>query len=596
MDGNNNNETDKSIEDDNVRKQSESISSDPSLAAKEHLENFFDSRKDDVDMLSRSIYATYKKNPEKWFQRLTNVINVAFQEKMKDCHHGGTKSNCIVSTKYKDLVSRNLPMDEIGQLFDKAKDNSNKQTITNYFKSARKEQPEEVDVAVAGSSGNTKQQESSASASNDNEVNFQLPTTKQKEIFKVFSVSPKDSLNIETSLKIDQDIIASEKPVALVKQFLALHENVEKKKYYERPKSKFYDEKAQIFNAINDIKKSFERLSYLTDKEKRIEDSMKLKFDEIPAFFAKNRDEVQSLGKSIFLQLNSSSFSKQLKSVIHKLQKRLSNLHKTETPDGNLRVSCYKAGFSWTECMEKIDRDGWIPDVKRANLRFEDLEKCRDVFRSMEYDDQEFITGDGLLNWLNKTERKIQALDTLVENLPIVKFVKRGKIVLCAVETFLHSRSMVEDFFDAVIEEENKVPDVEVRKGTVPNLPRKQGSGRPRIVEQNPDILETTRAFAESAGISAHNRRREGVGRFGFTIEDCQKVIRDKLFSNNPELCPSLTTIRRMFEAPSLARKTKSFYKGDIECRPGTKRNDDPYDGEVHPHRHECSAFVKITK
>ena len=110
MDGNNNNETDKSIEDDNVRKQSESISSDPSLAAKEHLENFFDSRKDDVDMLSRSIYATYKKNPEKWFQRLTNVINVAFQEKMKDCHHGGRKSNCVVSTKFKDLATKDYSL------------------------------------------------------------------------------------------------------------------------------------------------------------------------------------------------------------------------------------------------------------------------------------------------------------------------------------------------------------------------------------------------------------------------------------------------------------------------------------------------------
>lgn len=611
MDGNNNSAAANDEEAEEVVSSSVSDGPELKLTPKQNFEKFLSSQEKDVRLFSKSPVATYS-NPRNWYQNLINILNVAFDAKTKDLSTDSsglskdcTSGSCVVTSKYKDLESKKLPLDEIKQLFHRAKTNFEKDknikqsTITSFFQRAKKVVPIPQEfVCEEGNHVAMEQARVMSPVNRDEGANLNFSTISRKEVFRIFSVSFKDSENIVDALKLDLEIIKSDKPVALVKQFYELYAEVEKKKFYDQKKGTFAEEKSQVLQTLDEIKEQFQRLAYLSDKEKRGEDAKKLDFEEIPDFFAKNREEVQRVGKGLFLRLNSPPFSSSLSKVIIKLQKRISNLNKiSESANGELVTTCSNAGFTWSECLSKIEEDGWIPSHKNGNIFYEDFEKCHDIFISMQRDGQEFITGETLLQWLNKSERKMQCLKTLVENLPIIKFVRFGTIILVAVETFMSSSSMITDFIEIVRQDENKVPDVEVIEGTVPQLPSKEGrSGRTRLVDQNPEILETIRTYAESSGISAHNRRHESTGRFGFNIEDVQKVLKNKFFSNNPEKCLSLATIRRTFEAPSQARKSKSYYKGDIPCRPASKKNDAPGNGVIHPHRHQCSSFVKSVK
>ena len=82
------------------------------------------------------------------------------------------------------------------------------------------------------------------------------------------------------------------------------------------------------------------------------------------------------------------------------------------------------------------------------------------------------------------------------------------------------------------IAEQEKVKDPEnqiiVTEGEIIQEPRKEGSGRVRIVQNNPEVLDKARSYAESAGMAAHDRRRSEVGRFGSDW----KVSMSKVFVN----------------------------------------------------------------
>merc|ERR1712012_1349548 len=119
MDGNNNS----AAANDGEEGVSSSISDGPELklTPKQNLEKFLSSLEKDVCLFSKSSVATYS-NPRNWYQNLINILNVAFDAKTKDC----TSGSCVVSSKYKDLESKKLPLDEIKQLFHRAKTNFGK--------------------------------------------------------------------------------------------------------------------------------------------------------------------------------------------------------------------------------------------------------------------------------------------------------------------------------------------------------------------------------------------------------------------------------------------------------------------------------------
>ena len=106
---------------------------------------------------------------------------------------------------------------------------------------------------------------------------------------------------------------------------------------------------------------------------------------------------------------------------------------------------------------------------------------------------EEAIQSCKLLEWLDITEKRQTALESLVENLPLL-MVQAGDVkILLNVSTFLKSDSLMAQLMTIAKEEksfaDNQNKDLNTTEGTVPNITRKPGSGRKRIVEERPEIF-----------------------------------------------------------------------------------------------------------
>ena len=122
---------------------------------------------------------------------------------------------------------------------------------------------------------------------------------------------------------------------------------------------------------------------------------------------------------------------------------------------------------------------------------------------------------------------------------------------------------------------------------------RKGISGQPSITSKSPQIVDVVAEFIKQHGFSAQNRRRtEKSSSNGVTV----KQIQQHLYTNYPELKEhkiSLTTIRRMFQAPNKHLKAASRYKALISARVGIKQNSYR---EFHADAHYLFARNKIRR
>ena len=101
---------------------------------------------------------------------------------------------------------------------------------------------------------------------------------------------------------------------------------------------------------------------------------------------------------------------------------------------------------------------------------------------------------------------------------------------------------------------------------------RKGIGGQPSITSKFPQIADAVAEFIMQHGFSVQNRRT-GTG---YSTGVTGKQIQQHLYTNYPELKEykiSLTTIRRMFQAPNKHLKATSRYKVLINARGGTKQN-----------------------
>ena len=93
------------------------------------------------------------------------------------------------------------------------------------------------------------------------------------------------------------------------------------------------------------------------------------------------------------------------------------------------------------------------------------------------------------------------------------------------------------------------------------------------LVTKFPGIVEEVAEFVKQHGFAAQCRRRDDTSySSGVTINQ----IMEHLYVKFPELKDhtiSLSTIRRMFEAPNKGRTTNERYKGYVSARVGTKFN-----------------------
>ena len=96
---------------------------------------------------------------------------------------------------------------------------------------------------------------------------------------------------------------------------------------------------------------------------------------------------------------------------------------------------------------------------------------------------------------------------------------------------------------------------------------------KPPHISKFPGIVDEVTEFVKQHGFAAQSRRRNETGySSGVTI----KQIQNHLYSTFPELKQhkiSLSTIRRMFDAPDKGNNASAHYKEYVHARVGTKSN-----------------------
>lgn len=96
--------------------------------------------------------------------------------------------------------------------------------------------------------------------------------------------------------------------------------------------------------------------------------------------------------------------------------------------------------------------------------------------------------------------------------------------------------------------------------------------GRPSLVSKFPEIVLCATSFIKANGFSAHERRREEVGKVGVSLHE----IRDHLLANVPNLKShgiSLSSVARLLEPPRHGTIASKRYKGLVAARVPGKRN-----------------------
>jgi len=545
-----------------------------------------------VKLISRSKYATY---PKAWnvYQKIVNIQNVKQSKKMIDTQYGKT---CPILASYKNLMESEK--ENLTKALTALKDDIDS-ALSNYQKESQSQRSvKDFFRPITGPSDKTPKKDDNLQKANAAcPQNHPTATEETKStlsgLFKVLNIHASPA-NIEETIKIDKTLMKSTETVQLIKTFYKNKEDFERKSVFQHRASAFLENKQSILNKLGEFKSSFNHLHDLCDKTKNMELAQTFPFAEMGTFLNKRLEEATLLGKELFLRLNSGPFKAELKKMNHEYRKRFSYLGKEV--DKSLHICCHNAENSWEECLQKI-HDNWIPNNSNGNVTIGNLETCRNLFAGLEIRGDHYIPSNTLLDWLGIESTRALALKTILENLPIIQIKKGFTSILMSVTSFLSSKDMLEDMMKVVQEQSDKTTNKDgtilKRPGEDPDTLRKEGSGRKRIVEENPRILEAVQNFAENAGVAAHIRRRENVGLFGFSMKDLQNMLSEMIFNGKTENAPSIKTLRRLFEAPSQASNSKRYYKAYIKARPGTKANNAPAGGKRHSHQHECFTTVR---
>ena len=539
----------------------------------------------DLLAFAKSTHACYK-DPRCNFHHIINILTVSRSKPVKS-QQGGS-SGCEIMSTYKDWLTQNKLFEHIPAEFEIAKKKSKSQkTMKDFFK--------KVDIAKTVST-------SSDTVNNNNRDPIPTPPSsspdrsevKASPLFHVLDISSAEERVIREATKIDQELFNSKDVVLKLVNFKKDEKELKEKASWDNKSSKFYSQKRYVRTEMEGIKKHFLEAKSLLDKEDSFKEAAGLPMEEVGPFLVDRTNKGKEMVKRALVRLRSKEFLDTLKHVNHTMRKRISNIDMNHNPDSEMKFECHNLE-PWEECLKKLDEKDSKPLSKTGNISMEHFVTCYDIFHDLELRGGDFISAADLLDCLKITEKKMLALETLVKNLPILMARKNGTILLLNAVVFLRSDTQILDMMKVAKTSKDPESPIDVTEGNT-EQPRKEGSGRIRIVDENPEVLEKAKSYAESSGMAAHDRRRSEVGRFGFCMEDVQTFLRNSCYKDFPEKVPSLATIRRMFEPPSLARNSKSYYKADISARPGVKRNDAPASGDHHPHIHECATGFRLSR
>ena len=571
----------------------------------------------DIRDIANSHYASFP-DPKSNFQKIIVILNVSKSMRLKDKQFGA--EFCPITTCYRELVKEGLPIPKVEAELKIALKNYRENlaafsetkarrqaSVTDFFKKVNISQD-----STSSSKHDSENNTSSKSAGQSKNVPLaQKSATSNNSLSGLLIVlgieDVVDGSKIEGSIKMDARIIESKETVSLLQKFLSLRVQFEKKSVSTLHKhSAFSADLRKITEDLDEFKADFMNLDQLCDKEKNMRIAQSLEMSEMGKFMSSKYEEANSICKRMFLKLNSGPFKSFLRRMIHEFQKRLSHykmIEKAEAEGGSLSLVCFNPDKTWDECLQLLMDQNWQPTSNVGEMSISHFERCKDFFVAMELRGDQFVFDSELLEWLGIKTKRASVLDTLIKNLPIIQIKRGSTSILINVICFLNDREIMTEFMALFQErEENskdqKVPDENLHKEVPPNLPRKPGSGRPRIIEQNPEIFDVVKDFAESAGhgLAAHGRRQDEVGRFGFSMPDLRKQVQEKLFKENPDKAPSEKTLRRLFEAPTKKANSHTRYRADIRARPGTHKNDAASGEDRHPHQHQCFTIVRLIR
>ena len=251
---------------------------------------------------------------------------------------------------------------------------------------------------------------------------------------------------------------------------------------------------SQIFEDLKSIKDSLARAVLLCDKERNHSEARDLPLEEMLDFLTKRTEEANSEVRGAFLRLRSKEFLDNLKDMNHEMRRRINYVDLTHPPTKeDFKITCNKAASTWSECLKSLEDSEWKPTSSCGNVNLNHFYTCRDMFVAAELRGEEAIQSCKLLEWLDITEKRQTALESLVENLPLLMVQAGDVTILLNVSTFLKSDSLMAQLMTIAKEEksfaDNQNKDLNTTEGTVPNITRKPGSGRKRIVEERPEIF-----------------------------------------------------------------------------------------------------------
>ena len=469
-----------------------------------------------VALLSSSPYATYK-TPSTNCHKIVNILNVARSKKIIGLQNGS--KDCAILKAYREMIK--LPADQllanVKDEFEKAMKMfrvSKKQTCINQF--FKPLNPDSVNTRIV-SSDRENNTTIASQTGNKTSSKEQISSRMEESVLHVLGLSDDEVKLIKTGLKIDEDLFQCKFVASKIRDFYSNEEILSEKTAWETKKSKFATSKNHVKTELDESRELFKAVASLCDKEKGMQEVKNLPLEEAGPFLVERAREANSEAKRGFLKLLSPGLKDNLKELNHYMRKRMSNIDKSYSKDTEIKFSCFKAQFSWAECLVHLEETDWKPTLKKGHVKIEHFYSCFEHFRSAELRGDEYLDSEDLLDWLQVKESRRLVLNTLVENLPILMARKGGKTALINVTSFLDSKFLIEDLMEASgKEKQNKFDDIEVTEGVVPHVPRKEGSGRVPIV--NESILEKVREYSQSAGMASHERRREDVGRVGFVM------------------------------------------------------------------------------
>jgi len=560
-----------------------------------------DENKIKLQELQRSKYVIYK-TPKSDHENVMNIFSVSHEKKPKD---GREAKECNILKLWRSLSERNCLSTNVPAELSKALENVKKEkpqaSIKDFFSSQPKPStssnvPAPAAVVIVETNNNDTRPQS----------NNQPERSKQ---LGVFGVSIIEEQMIKSQLTIDENFLIKKETFDQIKAVKSLLVEVDKKQSWEVDKARNTVKKNALIDTLKSFESSFKELVDLCNTEKHFEEAKTLPLETCARFLQEKSEEANTLARELMLKINSEEFKKDLQDVKTFLQRRISNMEKRHEQkiDTSIEIKCCKSSSSWEDCLNEIEQREWMPTGRNGFVEIKHFLLCKDIFQHLELRGDEFIQGEFLLQCLGlPRDHKIRIFEALVNNLPIIMARSKddkGHVIFISVSTFLSSQTLVQDLMELCdVQKGSNEESFEVVQGEVEKSDKTGRSGRTREVVKNPLILEKANQFvnscgADATGPSAEERRRDNTGRVGFVMQDLWEFIRDTLYADNQSKCPSISTLRRTFEAPNKHRNASSYYKADLEVRTATKRNDAAGgDGKQHGHRHECFTDVRLSR